>query len=75
MTRVALEEAASQLSQLIADARSGEEIVITRDSTPVAKIVALNGLTPRPRFGNAKDAIIYMADDFDEPCEDFKEYL
>jgi hypothetical protein len=30
---------------------------------------------PQPRFGSAKNAIIYMADDFDAPLEDFKEYM
>ena len=69
MTRVALEEAGARLSQLIADARDGEEIVITRNSTPIAKIVPLDDIAPRPRFGSAKDAVIYMADDFDEPLD------
>jgi hypothetical protein len=29
----------------------------------------------RPRFGSAKNDILYMADDFDAPLEDFKEYM
>ena len=28
-----------------------------------------------PRFGSAKGIIIYMSDDFDEPLDDFKEYM
>lgn len=27
------------------------------------------------QFGSAKDAILYMAPDFDAPLEDFKEYM
>lgn len=30
-------------------------------------------LRPQPVFGSAKDDILYMADDFDAPLEDFKE--
>jgi uncharacterized protein DUF2281 len=29
----------------------------------------------RRRFGSAKDSILFMADDFDAPLEDFKEYM
>ncbi|MEO0458258.1 MAG: DUF2281 domain-containing protein [Cyanobacteria bacterium P01_A01_bin.114] len=29
---------------------------------------------PRPQFGSAK-GLIEMSDDFDEPLEDFKEYM
>lgn len=30
---------------------------------------------PRPQFGSGKNAILYMADDFDAPLEDMKEYM
>ncbi|MDM8532730.1 hypothetical protein QUF63_16335 [Anaerolineales bacterium HSG25] len=30
---------------------------------------------PRPRFGSGKHLDIVMADDFDEPLEDFAEYM
>jgi len=30
---------------------------------------------PVSHFGNAKDDLIYMADDFDAPLEDFKDYM
>ena len=29
----------------------------------------------KPVFGSGKGMIIYMADDFDEPLEDFKDYM
>ena len=28
-----------------------------------------------PQFGSAKDDILFIADDFDAPLEDFKEYM
>jgi hypothetical protein len=30
---------------------------------------------PQPVFGSGKGLITYMADDFDAPLEDFKEYM
>lgn len=74
MTQIAPEEAGSRLSQLIEDARGGEEIIITQGSTPVAKIVPLDQ-APRRQPGSAKDIILYMADDFDATPDDFKDYL
>jgi hypothetical protein len=29
----------------------------------------------KPKFGSAKNDILYMAPDFDAPLEDFKEYM
>ena len=29
---------------------------------------------PQPRFGSAK-GLVWMSDDFDEPLEDFKDYM
>lgn len=31
--------------------------------------------TKRPKFGSAKNDILYIADDFNAPLEDFKEYM
>ena len=30
---------------------------------------------PRPQFGSGKADILYMAEDFDAPLDDFKEYM
>ena len=78
MFQVKLEDADSQLAQLVQQARAGEEVIIVRDDAPIAKIVPLPQTeieAPRPGFGSGKYALIYMADDFDAPLEDFKEYM
>jgi len=62
----------------VEQASRGEEVIILRDCTPVAKIVPLPEEKPKERqggFGSGKDDILYMADDFDEPMEDFKDYM
>ena len=78
MSQVMLEEAGSQLAQLIDQANSGEEVIIVRGTTPVAKIVAVPSEEPKnlcPGFGSGKYALVYMADDFDAPLEDFKDCM
>lgn len=79
MSQVMLEEAASQLPELIDQARNGEEVIIVRGTTPIARIVSIPAeeepKTKRSGYGSAKDKILYMADDFDAPLEDFKDYM
>lgn len=74
MQQITLEEAASRLPQLIAEHEAGEEVVITRNSQPVAKLVIVASERPRPQFGSAR-GMGYMTADFDAPLEDFKEYM
>ena len=73
MSQVLLEDPTSQLARLVEQVSRGEEVIILRDSTPVAKIVPLSeekpqekrsGGEPVSHFGNAKGRI-HLADDFD----------
>jgi prevent-host-death family protein len=69
-------DAQLRLGELIAKATAGEEVVITQNNVPVARLVAEMPMPPQPRVpGSAKGMITYMADDFDAPLEDFKEYM
>jgi antitoxin (DNA-binding transcriptional repressor) of toxin-antitoxin stability system len=74
MHKVDLKEATTHLAELIEEAASGEEVVITQDDGSSFQIVPLRGTKPRPRFGSAK-GLIKMSEDFDEPLEDFKDYV
>jgi prevent-host-death family protein len=73
MRRVNIKEAEKHLSELIEKAASGEEVVITRGDGASFKIVPVAEIEPRPRFGSAR-GLIEMAEDFDEPLEDFDAY-
>lgn len=73
MHQINLKEAETQLAKLIEAAASGEEVVITRSDGASFKIVPINTIKPRPKFGSAK-GLIRMSNDFDEPLEDFEEY-
>lgn len=73
-----LDETDPQFVQIIEQVSRGEEVIVMRGTTPVAKFVPVTTEEPkalRPGFGSGKYALIYMADDFDAPLEDFKEYM
>jgi antitoxin (DNA-binding transcriptional repressor) of toxin-antitoxin stability system len=76
MSTVTLKDAQARLPELIAGLRPGEEIVITRDETPVARLVAEAPPQRQPRRpGTLKGTVLYMAPDFDAPLDEFKEYM
>jgi prevent-host-death family protein len=76
MSIVTIEEAQANLGDLIARLRPGEEIIITRDHLPVARLTAAEERErPRRQLGTLKGTVRYMAPDFDAPLEDFKEYM
>lgn len=71
MTKLDRIQAQSHLSKLLDLAIQGEEIVNTQDDQPVAKISPIK----RPlKRGSAKGKL-WMSDDFDQPLEDFQEYM
>jgi prevent-host-death family protein len=73
--QVNIHEAKTNLSKLIQRALAGEEVIIARDNVPVVKLTPLPGAKPQRRIGGAKGFILYMAEDFDAPLEDFAEYM
>jgi antitoxin (DNA-binding transcriptional repressor) of toxin-antitoxin stability system len=76
MSTVTLEEAQSHLAQLIEQLQPGEEILITRDQKPVARLIAESQPRQQPRrLGTMKGTVLHVAPDFDAPLEDFKEYM
>ena len=76
MSAVTVEEAQARLPQLIEQLHPGEEIIITRDQKPVARLVGEGTAPPRPRqLGTLRGTVLYMAPDFDAPLDDFKDYM
>ena len=78
MYQFVIEDDNSQVAQLVQQASTGEEVVIIRDHTPIAKIVLLSEWAEKHKpggFGSGKEDILYMAEDFDAPLEDFKDYM
>jgi antitoxin (DNA-binding transcriptional repressor) of toxin-antitoxin stability system len=73
MHQINLQEAETRLAELIEEAASGEEVIITRSEGLTFKIVPITANVPRPKFGSAKGKV-KIADDFDEPLPDFEDY-
>lgn len=73
--QVNIHEAKTNLSKLIQRALAGEEVIIARDNVPVVKLTPVAGTPTKRRAGGAADVILYIAEDFDEPLDDFAEYM
>jgi prevent-host-death family protein len=72
MTTVTVEEAQARLAELLDHLQPGDEVVITRNDQPVAKLVGAGSTAAQPRQpGLLRDQILHMADDFDAPLEGF----
>ncbi|MCU7244755.1 MAG: DUF2281 domain-containing protein, partial [Microcystis aeruginosa WS75] len=56
-------------------AATGEEIIITRNNQPMVKLVSPQTIPKRPPLFGSDKNIISIGDDFDEPLEDFKDYM
>ena len=74
MTTVTLADAQARLGELIDRLAPGEELVITRDDKPVAKLVspAAPGAPRKP--GSAVGRLTVVSDD-DDHLKDFAEYM
>jgi antitoxin (DNA-binding transcriptional repressor) of toxin-antitoxin stability system len=77
MTVISIQQAQERLSDLIHDLTPGDELVITENDQPVARLVRESTLPQRAsrRPGILRGTVKYMAPDFDAPLDDFKEYM
>lgn len=74
-TEIGIFEAKTHLSEIIQRVRAGEHFYITRRGKRVAELRP-TATTRQPLVrGAAKNADYRMADDFDEPLEDMKDYM
>ena len=70
MHTVTIDEAQTQLPELMDEALRGEEVVILRDNAPAVKLIP----AARAGFGTYKGQIIIAAD-FGAPLADFADYI
>jgi antitoxin (DNA-binding transcriptional repressor) of toxin-antitoxin stability system len=77
MQTITLQEAQSHLSEIIDKLPPGEEVIITRDTKPVATIRATPASGPQKKrqLGTLKGSVLFMAADFDAIPEGFEEYV
>ena len=71
MTAISVREAQATLSELIHRLTPGQELLLTEDDRPVAKLVATASGPPRvPKLGTQPGSVLYVAPDFDAPLDD-----
>ena len=71
--QVNMHEAKTRLSELVAAAERGEEVLIARDGKPAARLVAVAKEYAPVRLG-ALAGQIELTDEFDEPLPEFEPY-
>jgi len=74
MVQVDIYHAQSQFLKIIEQVLLGVDVIIERDQQPVVKMTSVKKSRKPRKFGSAK-GLIKMADDFDEPLEEFREYM
>ena len=74
MATVTIQEAQAKLTDLIHQLTPGEEVVITENERPVAKLVASPAEKPHPVLGRCKGMLTIVAED-DEHLDGFREYM
>ena len=75
MSTMTIEEAQAKLSEVIDKLAPGEEVIITRNAQPVAKLVGQQRPSRKPRRpGSAKGKLVILTED-DEHLQDFKDYM
>jgi antitoxin (DNA-binding transcriptional repressor) of toxin-antitoxin stability system len=74
MQTLAVEQVEGHLTEIIEKLSPGEEIVLTRNDKPVAKLIGTAGENPRPLPGRGKGMLTIISDD-EEHLKDFAEYM
>ncbi|MBU4444955.1 type II toxin-antitoxin system Phd/YefM family antitoxin [bacterium] len=74
MIQVNIHHAKTHLSKLIQQAIEGEEVVIAKGNKPIVKLIQIVNYPQKRKIGSAQGKI-HMSKDFDEPLDDFAEYM
>jgi prevent-host-death family protein len=69
-TTVTIEEAQARLAELVSKLAPGEEVVITDNQQPVARLLPVKPKAPR-KLGTMRGSVKYIAPDFDAPLDAF----
>jgi antitoxin (DNA-binding transcriptional repressor) of toxin-antitoxin stability system len=73
---LSVEEVQANFKELVTKLAPGQQILITQDRKAVARLVGeCPARPPRPAPGLGKGSVLYMAPDFDEVPEEFREYV
>jgi antitoxin (DNA-binding transcriptional repressor) of toxin-antitoxin stability system len=73
--RVPIGEAQARLGEIIAELRPSEEIEITQEDRPIARLVYVPPPPKGPRVPGSAIGKIFIISDDDEHLKDFKDYM
>lgn len=59
-----------KLSQLISEVLEGNEVILTRDNKPLARLIPITTDPNQPRTPGLHSGSLKMGPDFDEPISD-----
>ena len=74
MTHISIEEAQVRLSDLVRQLSPGDEVVLTENNQPVARLTKASIPEQKRQLGTLAGTVRYMAPDFDGPLDEFQEY-
>ena len=74
MMQLTVDEAKNQLSELLKAASKGEQVIIQNHEGQDFQIISLAPTVKHPQYGSAK-GIVKMLDNFDDPIEEFENYM
>ena len=73
MATITIQDARTKLVDLIRNLQPGDEIIITENDRPVARVTSVSGTLKR-KLGTLKGTVQHMSEDFDAPLDEFREY-
>ena len=75
MDTYSIEAAQDSLTELLSDAHKGKTVVIRAKNGRAVKLVPTPIRSKKPRKAGSARGQVWMADDFDDPLDDFAEYM
>jgi antitoxin (DNA-binding transcriptional repressor) of toxin-antitoxin stability system len=72
---MSIEEVQATLPEIISKLGPGEEVIITKDDQPVAKLISQLKEARQPRRPGSAKGILTIVSEDEEHLEDFKEYM
>jgi prevent-host-death family protein len=67
LLRISIQDAQATLSELIHGLTPGDEVLITDNQRPVARLLPAAPSVPERKLGTMQGTVLYMAPDFDAP--------
>lgn len=75
MNKITISDAQANLPSILQRLAPGEELLIVLGDKPIAKLTREIDTSGSCKAGSARHRDHWMANDFDDPIEDFAEYM